>query len=264
MVGLSVVNLKACLKQLFGPRGRPRIAVFIDADNVHESGIRYALDMLNQRWNPVYRRRYGRGLMNRAETFRKYGILPMEVVSNSPGKNAADMALVIDAITELHARRVDAFCLVTGDGDFTRLAIAIREQGFPVLGFGAASTPVALRSACTQFHAFQNPTNSQVKKKKAAHGKQKARRPVGVRDKSEFAALLRNLTQENGKVTFRRINREASKRYPSFSARQYGATSLKGLMKGLAEFEVRPLTDTAGTISDYEVVLVKDDTVGIA
>jgi hypothetical protein len=255
------------VEKLFGrarQRRLSRIAVFIDADNVHESGIRYAFGKLNQGWNPVYRRGYGCGLLNRAEMFRKYGILPIDVVSNTPGKNAADMALLIDAMTELHAHRVDAFCLVTGDGDFTRLAIAIRERSYPVLGFGSASTPASLRAACTEFHVFQNPADSKVMKTKQVSAKRKARKPLIVRDRSEFATLLQNLTQNNEKVTFRRINHEANKRDPNFSARQYGATSLKSLMKDLPEFEVRPVIDRSGVIRDYEVAPAKEESADIA
>ncbi|HEY3703694.1 MAG TPA: NYN domain-containing protein [Terracidiphilus sp.] len=236
----------------------PRVAVLIDADNVNQSGIHSVFEQLHKAWNPTYRRAYGRGLTSRAETFRRHGILPVEVVSNSPGKNAADIALLIDAMNELHARRVDAFCLVTGDGDFTRLAIAIRERGLPVLGFGGPTTPASLRAACTEFYAFENPADSRAKKTRAAGTQRKANKPVIVKDRGEFKLFLRNLTDGNGKATFQRINHEACKRDANFSARQYGARSLKGLIKDLAEFEVCPITDNSGAIRDYEVKLSEE------
>jgi hypothetical protein len=251
-------GFRAFVEQVFRWRRQnrlPLIAVFIDADNVHEPGIRYVFEKLTDEWNATYRRAYGRGLMNRADIFRKYGILPIDVVSNTPGKNAADMALIIDAMTELHTNRVDAFCLVTGDGDFTRLAIAFRERGLPVLGFGAASTPASLRSACTEFHVFQSPADARAKVTTVVGGKRKAKGPIPVKDRREFSQLVRRLTQGTGTATFRRINQEACRRDANFSSRQYGATSLKRLMADLAEFDVCPVTNKSGAITDYEVVV---------
>jgi hypothetical protein len=51
----------------------------------------------------------------------------------------------------LHSGRVDGFCLVSSDSDFTRLATRIRASGLGVYGFGEAKTPEAFVSACDKF-----------------------------------------------------------------------------------------------------------------
>jgi hypothetical protein len=260
---LSLRNLTAFLARVHracrlpGRMRLPKIAVLIDADNVGVQGIRFVFERLSQEWNPTFRRAYGRGLLNRAQVFRESGIVPVEVVSNSPGKNAADMALVIDAMSELHARRVDAFCLVSGDGDFTRLALAIRERGLPVLGFGRISTPQSLRAACTEFHVLANPTArlSQATRPRRSLGTDSRKYLASLQ--AEFVDFVRTLIQGNGRTTIQVINQESCKRDPNFSARRYGARNLKSLMKELKVFDVRPITEPSGLITDYEVRLVE-------
>ena len=55
------------------------------------------------------------------------------------GKNATDIALVIDAMELAFARNVEGFVLITADSDFTPLAVRLRELGFVVIGAGRAA-----------------------------------------------------------------------------------------------------------------------------
>jgi hypothetical protein len=177
----------------------PKIAVFIDADNVHVRGISSALLKLEEDWNVTYRRAYGRGLISKVDVFREHGIVPVEVMYNTPGKNAADIALIIDAMSELHAGRVDAFCLVTGDGDFTRLATTVRENGVPVIVFGGHSTPMSLRSACTEFHPLGDISNASTKQNSLPPRKvrsQNSKEPDFIKDRAEFEGLVRDLLDD--------------------------------------------------------------------
>jgi len=88
----------------------------------------------------------GSGLAAPLRLFRNLGVSPIEVFRNTPGKIAADIALVIDVMTELSRGRSEVFCIVSGDGDFNRLALTIRESGSPVLVFGPESTPDSLHA----------------------------------------------------------------------------------------------------------------------
>ena len=56
--------------------------------------------------------------------------------SNTTGKNTSDIAFVIDAMELMHKAKLDGFCLVSSDSDFTRLAQRLREDGLVVYGFG--------------------------------------------------------------------------------------------------------------------------------
>src|SRR3546814_2590807 len=80
--------------------------------------------------------------------------------ANVGGKNASDIALVIDAMDLMHSGRFDGFCLVSSDSDFTRLAARIREQGIAVYGFGEQKTPQSFRHACKRFVYTENLTHS--------------------------------------------------------------------------------------------------------
>lgn len=86
----------------------------------------------------------GRGLSTHA-------VIPNQNFASTVGKNASDIALVIDAMDLLHTGRFDAFCIVSSDGDFTRLAARIREQGVDVYGFGEQKAPESFRKACKRF-----------------------------------------------------------------------------------------------------------------
>ena len=236
----------------------PRIAVFVDADNVNEHGIRSVFEKIQEHWNPTYRRAYGHGLTSSADVFREYGILAVEVIPNSPGKNAADVALIIDAMSELNSCRVDAFCLLTGDGDFTRLAIAIREKGLPVLVFGGDSAPISLRRAGTEFHELHCESGSAAKPRTSSlqNGeKGRPKTPVVFKNRTEFVDFVRTLIHANGSTTVQQINREACKRDPNFSLRRYHAGSLKSLVGDIAGCDICPITDPSGAIKDYEVKL---------
>ena len=85
-----------------------------------------------------------------------YAIIPHQNFANTGGKNASDIALVIDAMDLLHSGRFDGFCLVSSDSDFTRLAARIREQGLDVYGFGEQKTPESFRRACKRFIYTEN------------------------------------------------------------------------------------------------------------
>ena len=85
----------------------------------------------------------------------RYSIVPCHQPSHVRGKNAADIALAVDAMDFLmHRERLDGFCLVSSDSDFTRLAQRLRKGGLVVYGFGEGKTPGAFRAACHRFETL--------------------------------------------------------------------------------------------------------------
>ncbi|PPQ29405.1 NYN domain-containing protein [Rhodopila globiformis] len=130
-------------------------AVLIDADNTSPqiaAGLFAAVAKLGEASvRRIYGPFSGTRLKSWAETLAAYAIVPHQAFANTQGKNASDIALVIDAMDLLHTGRFDGFCLVSSDSDFTRLAARIREQGLAVYGFGTATTPESARQACKQF-----------------------------------------------------------------------------------------------------------------
>ena len=136
--------------------GRSRLAVLIDADNIGLSSAKDLFHMVCQLGDPILRRAYGtpqrfmgNGGWQGAQ--HEFGIVSKPQISNLKGKNAADIALVIDAMECLYRMPCDGICIVSNDSDYTALAAKIREAGKLAYGIGSAKAPESFRSACTQY-----------------------------------------------------------------------------------------------------------------
>src|SRR6516162_1669217 len=138
----------------------PRFAILIDADNTSPRIAAGLFEEVAKFGEASVRRIYGdfsgQRLKSWAEILQKYAIDPYQQFAYTTGKNASDIALVIDAMDLLHSRRFDGFCLVSSDSDFTRLASRLREEGADVYGFGARKTPESFRQACRRFIYTEN------------------------------------------------------------------------------------------------------------
>lgn len=131
-----------------------QFAVLIDSDNVSAKYASVIFDELDKYGYASCRRIYGNWSKGSDWTERKlldYSIMPIQQFDYTTGKNATDMAMVIDAMDLLYKDKVDGFCLVTSDSDFTRLAMRLREERKYVLGMGESKTPQALKKACNKF-----------------------------------------------------------------------------------------------------------------
>ena len=135
------------------PGHNMRLAVLIDADNVAAALADALFAETRELGTATVRRAYGTsgGLTNWAKAMARWGVLPMPALA---GKNATDIAMVIDAMDILHTGTVDGFCLVSSDRDFTRLAIRLREAGVPVYGFGKTAAPDAVDEVYTRFRVL--------------------------------------------------------------------------------------------------------------
>ena len=138
----------------------PRFAVLIDADNTSPQIAGGLFEEVAKFGEASVRRIYGDfsgpHLKSWSEILQKHAIDPYQQFAYTKGKNASDIALVIDAMDLLHSGRFDGFCLVSSDSDFTRLASRMREQGADVYGFGAQKTPESFRQACRRFIYTEN------------------------------------------------------------------------------------------------------------
>jgi hypothetical protein len=138
----------------------PKLAVLIDGENISPRVADGLFDEVAKIGEASLRRIYGdfsaSQLKGWAEILARHAILPYQQFANTTGKNSSDIALVIDAMDLLHSGRFDGFVLVSSDGDFTRLAARIREQGLDVFGIGQAKTPESFRQACTRFIFTEN------------------------------------------------------------------------------------------------------------
>lgn len=141
-----------------------KIAVVIDAGNTQISKLEDVFHEISTRGRIVVKRAYGNWhkptLKNWGEIIKRLAIKAEQQFDYVSGKNATDMALVIDTIELLYTNLYDAFVIVSSDSDYTPLAIKLREAGVYVMGVGEQKTPVAFRNACDEFLFLENCSSS--------------------------------------------------------------------------------------------------------
>ncbi len=223
----------------------PRLAVLIDADNASPRIATGLFEEIARIGEASVRRIYGdfsgTRLKGWADILQTHAIMPHQNFAYTAGKNASDIALVIDAMDLLHSGRFDGFCLVSSDSDFTRLAARIREQGVDVYGFGEQKTPASFRQACRRFIYTENllpeaPTPSEPERPDA--------RPDSVKQPASAATpLIRTaisqLEDENGWVKLGSIGQRLAVLKSDFDPRTYGSAKLVNLVEKAGAFDVR-------------------------
>lgn len=132
-----------------------QLALLIDADNTQLSLIRQLMVRAGSYGSLIVRRAYGDWSSPRLQRWRttlhRYGIVPVHLFNYAKGKNAADLALSIDAVDMLHLGQFDGMCIASSDSDYTLLALRARQEGVRVYGFGERQTPRAFVGACERF-----------------------------------------------------------------------------------------------------------------
>jgi hypothetical protein len=221
----------------------PRLAVLIDADNASPEIAAGLFEEIAKFGEASVRRIYGdfsgTQLKSWAKILATHSILPHQNFANTVGKNASDIALVIDAMDLLHTGRFDGFCLVSSDSDFTRLAARIREQGVAVYGFGQQKTPESFRQACHRFVFTENllppaagETQTSTPRALPAH-----QPPKAAADLIRKAIALAE--DEDGWAVLGRVGQNLTSLAPDFDPRSYGQTKLLNLVEKAGVFEVR-------------------------
>lgn len=225
----------------------PRLAVLIDADNTSPKIAAGLFDEVAKMGEASVRRIYGdfssARLKSWADLLNKFAIVPQQNFAYTTGKNASDIALVIDAMDLLYSGRFDAFCLVSSDSDFTRLAARIREQGVDVYGFGAKKTPESFRQACRRFIYTENLTAENLLPEAPAADRA---RPEAAKSLEPAAAavpllarVIAQMSDEDGWVNLRGVGNRLANLAPDFDPRTYGAAKLGDLVTKTKAFEIK-------------------------
>lgn len=223
-----------------------RLAVLIDADNVPYANIQGMLEEITKYGTPTFKRIYADWTQPTVSGWKKvlleHSITPVHQYSYTSGKNATDSSMIIDAMDILYTGRVDGFCIVSSDSDFTRLASRLREGGMVVFGLGEKKTPVSFISACDKFIYIEilkksedsiKPeiqSKSQNKKKKSESYSE----PIGKIDHKLFKLIsesINDLADENGWVFLGDLGNLLAKKQPDFDPRNYGFKKLLLLIK---------------------------------
>lgn len=132
-----------------------KLAILIDGDNIPSAYVKEMMEEIAKYGNPTIKRIYGDwtrpGLTKWKDILLEHAIQPIQQYGYTIGKNATDSAMIIDAMDILYSSKVDGFCIVSSDSDFTRLATRLREAGMAVYGMGEKKTPKPFIVACDKF-----------------------------------------------------------------------------------------------------------------
>jgi hypothetical protein len=167
----------------------------------------------------------------------EFGIVPHHQPANTVGKNASDIALVIDAMDLMHSGRFDGFVLISSDSDFTRLAQRIREQGLDVYGIGQQKTPDAFRKACKRFIFVENILPADPKAE-TAEDKPAEKRSLNEARDLIFRAMD-GIEQEDDWYSLGQVGQFITAANPDFDTRTYGKRKLSDLVQSLKMLEVK-------------------------
>lgn len=229
----------------------PRLAVLIDAENISPRIAQRLFEEIATFGEASVRRIYGdfseERLKGWAQVLADHAIIPQQNFALTVGKNGSDIALVIDAMDLLHSGRLEGFCLVSSDSDFTRLAARIREHGLDVFGFGEAKTPKSFRQACKRFVFTENLLPQPEPAAPVASTKVAVGSPVPAtpapRKPAQATALVRRaiaqLEDEEGWVHLGGLGSRLLAMDPEFDPRTYGCAKLTTLIEQAGGFEVR-------------------------
>lgn len=233
-----------------------RLAVLIDADNVPYSNVKGVMEEITKYGTPTFKRIYGDWTKPTVGGWKNVllenAITPIQQYSYTSGKNSSDSALIIDAMDILYSGKVDGFCIVSSDSDFTRLALRLREAGMKVYGIGQKKTPNPFIVACDKFIYMEI---IPVFGEETSTPKTKANKPtpqpsvdkLGRETMKLIATTIDDLADENGWAFLGDVGNLILKKQPNFDPRNYGFQKLTPLIKSIPQIEIdKRETDKAG------------------
>jgi uncharacterized LabA/DUF88 family protein len=228
-----------------------KLAVLIDADNVPYANVKEMFEEIAKYGIPTFKRIYADWTKPTVAGWKNVllenAITPIQQYSYSSGKNSSDSALIIDAMDILYTGKVDGFCIVSSDSDFTRLATRLREAGMKVIGIGEKKTLNPFITACDKFiyiEILKTKTITPVENSKRKISKKSslpANEPLSRIDPEiikQFTDSISDLADENGWAFLGDLGNLMLKKRPDFDARNYGYPKLLPLLRSINKFEI--------------------------
>ena len=231
-----------------------KLAVLIDADNTQPGIIEGLLNEVAKYGIASIKRIYGdwtsTNLRSWKDRLLEFAIQPIQQFSYTSGKNATDSAMIIDAMDLLYSDKLDGFCIVSSDSDFTRLAARLRESGHMVYGFGEKKTPRAFVSVCDKFIYTEILRDTQGEEDEDdSKPIQKSRKDFKV-DRKLLKLLqdaLDDIADESGWAYLGGVGQKINNRSTDFDPRNYGFKKLGDLFRAIPQFETEERPQENGT-----------------
>ena len=240
------------------------IALLIDADNAPAAKIDFIISELASHGVVNIRRAYGNwkkpALAGWEKVLHENSIQPMQSFDLVKGKNATDMALLIDAMDILYTKNVNTFCLVSSDSDFTPLIQRLRADGKEVFGFGGKNTPMPFIASCTRFLYLDEETKVKPPTKKTDEPGNVEEPPAtdvkNLKGNTKLMNTLRSAVKESedkdGWADLGPVGSRITNSGP-FDHRTYGFKKLSDLFAAIDLFEVKKETNGTQTVISVRI-----------
>jgi uncharacterized LabA/DUF88 family protein len=219
------------------------LAVLIDGDNIPSAHVKEMMEEIAKYGNPTIKRIYGDWTNPRLAKWKamllENAITPIQQYGYTKGKNATDSAMIIDAMDILYSGKVNGFCLVSSDSDFTRLATRLREAGMQVIGIGEKKTPEPFIVACDRFIYVEILSDRDGAKPKAISSK--SANDVDKITSKEIRLIkssIAALSDDDGWAFLGDVGSLIQKKQPNFDSRNYGFMKLTPLIDSIGQFEI--------------------------
>jgi len=235
------------------------MAVLIDGDNIPSAHVKEMMEEIAKYGNPTIKRIYGDwtrpGLSKWKNLLLENAITPIQQYGYTKGKNATDSAMIIDAMDVLYSGKVNGFCLVSSDSDFTRLATRLREAGMQVIGIGEKKTPNPFIVACDKFIYIEILKKSTEKKVENKEVEESSIDKITKKDIKLISSTINDLSDDDGWAFLGDVGSLLLKKQPNFDSRNFGFEKLTPLIKSIGEFEIEQREKTN---SRYKLIYVKN------
>ncbi|MEQ8546814.1 MAG: NYN domain-containing protein [Cyclobacteriaceae bacterium] len=235
------------------------MAVLIDGDNIPSAHVKEMMEEVAKYGNPTIKRIYGDwtrpGLAKWKNLLLENAINPIQQYGYTTGKNATDSAMIIDAMDILYSGKVNGFCLVSSDSDFTRLATRLREAGMQVIGIGEKKTPNPFIVACDRFIYIEILKKQTEEKPEQKEVPEQSVDTITKKELGLIAATINDLSDEDGWAFLGDVGSLLQKKQPNFDSRNYGFEKLTPLIKSTGQFEIEQRENSK---SRYKLIYVKN------
>ena len=240
-----------------------KLAVLIDGDNIPSAYVKEMMEEIAKYGNPTIKRIYGDWTKPTLSKWKKIllenALTPIQQYGYTKGKNATDSAMIIDAMDILYSEKVNGFCLVSSDSDFTRLATRLREAGMKVFGIGEKKTPEPFIVACDKFIYIEilknqsEESESEVTKSKSSQKENIDQ--ITPKVIKLIASTISDLADDDGWAFLGDVGNLLQKKQPNFDSRNYGFQKLTPLIKSINKFEIEQRESSKGR---FKLIYVKN------
>lgn len=240
-----------------------KLAVLIDGDNIPSAYVKEMMEEIAKYGNPTIKRIYGDWTKPHLSKWKNVllenAITPIQQYGYTVGKNATDSAMIIDAMDILYSEKVNGFCIVSSDSDFTRLATRLREAGMKVFGIGEKKTPEPFIVACDKFiyiEILKNQTDESESEKSKNETKPKSNvDKITPRVIKLISTTISDLADDDGWAFLGDVGNLLQKKQPNFDSRNYGFQKLTPLIKSIKNFELDRRESSSGR---FKLIYVKN------